>query len=391
MSQLDTINIAEDLFAEVFHKSGLNANTEKAQLFEAFTAVGLPSQKHEEYKFTQITATLKRHLKSANVLQTETPELEAVKDLFEKTEGHHIVYVNGSFAPSLSLIKVDEITKVQSQEDTFLLNKHTTENEAFSLLNAAFSTQFACITVAENKESLPVMVYHLIDGNQSAIVNPRLLIKAEKGSSLKLNEKFYIDGEENLFINNVTEVEVGKNAAVNITKVQNHGSNIVVVDTMAVSQKRDSKFNANTFSFAGKMIRNNLNISLDEENCETHMHGLYLIDGATHVDNHTSVDHKIPNCFSNEVYKGILDGKSHAVFNGKIFVRPNAQQTNAFQSNKNVSLSDDATINTKPQLEIWADDVKCSHGCTIGELDKEALFYLRARGLDEKAAKSLIL
>jgi Fe-S cluster assembly protein SufD len=109
------------------------------------------------------------------------------------------------------------------------------------------------------------------------------------------------------------------------------------------------------------------------------------------VDNLTSVDHKIPNCFSNEVYKGILDGKSHAVFNGKIFVRPNAQQTNAFQSNKNVSLSDDTTINTKPQLEIWADDVKCSHGCTIGQLDKEALFYLRARGLDEKAAKSLIL
>ena len=128
-----------------------------------------------------------------------------------------------------------------------------------------------------------------------------------------------------------------------------------------------------------------------DENCETHMHGLYLLDGTTHVDNHTTVDHKVPNCYSNEVYKGIADGKSIAVFNGKIFVRPNAQQTNAFQANNNILLSDLATIHTKPQLEIWADDVKCSHGCTIGQLDTEALFYLQARGIDRQSARSLLL
>ncbi|MDH5610626.1 MAG: SufD family Fe-S cluster assembly protein, partial [Cyclobacteriaceae bacterium] len=139
------------------------------------------------------------------------------------------------------------------------------------------------------------------------------------------------------------------------------------------------------------LIRNNLDVRLNGENCETHMHGLYLINGKCHVDNHTSADHMKPNSYSNELYKGIVDENARAVFNGKIFVRPQAQQTNAFQSNKNISLSDQAMVHTKPQLEIWADDVKCSHGCTIGQLDQEAIFYLRARGLDKQSAKALML
>jgi Fe-S cluster assembly protein SufD len=139
------------------------------------------------------------------------------------------------------------------------------------------------------------------------------------------------------------------------------------------------------------MVRNNLNISVDGEHCETHMYGLYMLNDKTHVDNHTTVDHRVANCYSNELYKGIIDDRATGVFNGKIYVRPHAQKTNAFQSNKNLLLSDDASMNTKPQLEIWADDVKCSHGATTGQLDNEQMFYLRARGLDETQARGLLL
>jgi Fe-S cluster assembly protein SufD len=156
-------------------------------------------------------------------------------------------------------------------------------------------------------------------------------------------------------------------------------------------QASSSNFKTFTFSLNGAMVRNNLNIKLDGEGIDTYMNGLYLLKGKTHVDNHTVVDHLKPNCHSSELYKGIMDGNSKGVFNGKIFVRQHAQKTNAFQSNKNILLSDTATINTKPQLEIWADDVSCSHGCTTGQLDMDALFYLQARGIKKEKAKAMLL
>jgi Fe-S cluster assembly protein SufD len=139
------------------------------------------------------------------------------------------------------------------------------------------------------------------------------------------------------------------------------------------------------------MIRNNLNVSLDEAHCESHLTGLFFPSGKDHFDNHTQVDHRVPDCFSDELYKGILDGQSKGVFNGKIYVRPQAQKTNAYQSNKNILLTDTASIDTKPQLEIWADDVKCSHGSSTGKLDEEQLFYLRTRGIDEESARALLI
>jgi Fe-S cluster assembly protein SufD len=163
------------------------------------------------------------------------------------------------------------------------------------------------------------------------------------------------------------------------------------VSNTTIHQHRASRADTYTFTLNGKMIRNNLNIIIDGEGCESHFFGLYLTEGDTLVDNHTTVDHKKPNSFSNELYKGLMDGKSKGVFNGKIYVRPHAQKTNAFQSNRNLLLSDDATVNTKPQLEIWADDVKCSHGCTTGQLDEEALFYLQSRGIPKATAKAMLL
>jgi Fe-S cluster assembly protein SufD len=186
------------------------------------------------------------------------------------------------------------------------------------------------------------------------------------------------------------EIVVGENASFEYCKIQNDDQLHQVANTV-IHQSNSSQVNTFTLTLQGKVIRNNFNITIDGENCESHFYGLYMLNGSTLADNHTVVDHRKANSFSNELYKGIMDGNSKGVFNGKIFVRPHAQKTNAFQSNRNIIISDSATVNTKPQLEIWADDVKCSHGCTTGQLDEEAMFYLRSRGISESIAKAMLL
>ena len=188
----------------------------------------------------------------------------------------------------------------------------------------------------------------------------------------------------------VTEAVVAENASVDFYIIQDQNEQTVNVTNTLAHQSRDSRFATHTFTLGGKMVRNNLHFTLADENCEAYMNGLYLPSGNQHFDNQSFVDHAMPNCYSNELYKGIMMDQSTGVFNGKIMVREDAQKTNAFQSNKNILLSDDAVINTKPQLEIFADDVKCSHGATIGQLDEEALFYLRARGMGKEQAKAIL-
>ena len=390
MSLTTIQNPTEQVILDLFQKQTFAASAVRSEAIDAFLKLGLPSKKTEEYKFTPFHSMLENCIRKAE-LEISSLEIDQINNLFYDHDAHHLVYVDGKYFEQLSKIATDDAVSIDSSTDLKSINRVATINDAFTALNTAFTSEFATIDIKRNKIAKPIFIYHFINATAESFTSPRLIIHAEEGSKLELIEKTWVDGDADTFINQVVEISVAKNASVNYSKLQNHGRNVVIHDGLKVDQARDSRFYANTFSFSGKKIRNNLDIKLHEENCETHMHGLYLIDGTTHVDNHTSVDHKVPNCFSNEVYKGIVDGKSHAVFNGKIFVRPDAQQTNAFQSNNNISLSDLATINTKPQLEIWADDVKCSHGCTVGQLDEEALFYLRARGLDQKAAKSLLL
>jgi Fe-S cluster assembly protein SufD len=187
------------------------------------------------------------------------------------------------------------------------------------------------------------------------------------------------------------EIIVEKDALLEYYKIQNEAGNSSQVSTTHIRQTGKSYTHTVSVSLNGGTVRNNLNLVLDAEHCEAHLYGLYFPKGQSHMDNHTVVDNVKPNCFSNELYKGIIDDTATGVFNGKIFVRQQAQKTNAYQSNKNILLSDTASVNTKPQLEIFADDVKCSHGCTVGQLDEEALFYLRSRGVSEKNARSLLL
>ncbi len=333
--------------------------------------IGLPTKKSEAYKFTQITSVLEKKLN----LDFER-ESEFDKANQYKTEGSHLVIRNGVFSNAESTIEEGVI--VESRDVTE--GKH----DPFSLLNTAFSSEE--ISIGVEKITAPIFIYHI---NSSGFTNPRVKVSADKNQEIDLVEKSY--NSEGTFTNAYISFDMGANAKVTYSKIQAYNESSFAHETIFAQQKRDSRFSTNIFTFSGALVRNNITINLDDENCEGYMNGLYLLDGNSHVDNNTSVDHIKPNSYSNELYKGILDEKSTGVFNGKIYVRPVAQKTNAFQSNNNILLSDNATIHTKPQLEIWADDVKCSHGCTSGQLDEDAIFYLRSRGISEKNAKAMIL
>jgi Fe-S cluster assembly protein SufD len=260
-------------------------------------------------------------------------------------------------------------------------------------LNTSFINGGAFIHVARRQElSYPLYIYHISDARQYPILSqPRSLIFIGGDAKVQLTETFITLGASESFTNEVMEVVVDKNATVEYYKIQNETANASQVSTTHIRQTGCSNVHAVTVTLNGGMIRNNMNVIMEAAGSEAHLFGLYVLDGHTHADNHTLVDNMQPNCFSNELYKGVLDENATGVFNGKIMVRPDAQKINAYQTNKNILLSDEATINTKPQLEIFADDVKCSHGCTVGQLDENALFYLRARGIPKPDAQELLL
>ena len=344
----------------------------------------LPDRKDEEYKYTPVKRILKKNFDFEKIVTSNSTDLN-FKDHFYKLKGNHLVFLNGTYLPAQSIILNDICcqTEVDSKQ---------TFKDVFDALNVAFCKNILKIEVNEHYRPQPFFIYYFYDSEQGQVFgNPNIQITAHSNTRVQILEKTISTGIHPVFINKKVGVHVKANAEVNITKIQNYKKHIFQVYNLEVNQDAQSTFNSNVYSFAGGLIRNNLSINQLGEHCESHMHGLYLITGHSHVDNHTSVNHTQPNSYSNELYKGILDENARAVFNGKIFVRPEAQKTNAFQSNQNINLSDSASIHTKPQLEIWADDVKCSHGCTVGQMDEEALFYLRTRGIGKNQAKALIL
>ncbi len=352
--------------------TSLASKVSSSKAWETLSSIGMPHRKSESYKFTPITSILEK-----NIDWEYESNVTFDRSLFYKEEGSHLVFVNGEFQEDLSDIQSDL---------EFSINEPTEgKHDPFSLLNEAMASHEVAL---KSGTRLPVFIYHV---NGNGISNPRIKVKVQSGHTMKVFEKLTSAQGTNTFNNSYIEYEVEKNGFAYHTKVQNYHESTFSHETILSKVARDSHFYSNTFSFEGAMIRNNLTINLEDENCEGHMYGIFLLDKKSHVDNNTSVDHLKPNSFSNELYKGILDEKSTGVFNGKIYVRQDAQKTNAFQSNNNILLSDDATLHTKPQLEIWADDVKCSHGCTSGQLDEDAIFYLRARGINEKNAKAMLL
>ena len=373
----------------------------RSKAMDDFRKMGIPGSRHEEWKYTRVSGIFNKDLhfgihseiRPADISSYRLPGHDKAIELF---------FINGFFNAELSTLSTDIIVlpleKAAKSEYARLVEEHLGNSSKYhpdgiNALNTAFVNGGVFIMVKKGKQvKQPLYIYYTNDTRSSStFALPRALIYISAGADIQIAEHYVSLGDKESFTNQVTEIIVEQDAIVNYYKIQNEGSAASQVSTTHFRQIGKALTNATTISLDGALIRNNLNMVMEAEHGESHMYGLYLIGGNTHVDNHTIVDNVKPHCFSNELYKGIMDGDSSGVFNGKIFVRKDAQKTNAYQSNKNVLLTDTASINTKPQLEIFADDVKCSHGCTVGKLDEEALFYLRSRGIGEKNAKSLLL
>ncbi|MBP6335144.1 MAG: Fe-S cluster assembly protein SufD [Bacteroidia bacterium] len=373
----------------------------RKEAITSFSSLGFPTTKHEEWKYTNIASVVKSDYISPAPLPALT-ESDIKSFYLAGEDSIRLVFVNGHFSAALSSgLRLPDglvIGNIAAHNGHQAVKEHLAKhasfaNSSFVALNTAFVDEGAFIYLPDNLvEERTIHLMYVHDTRSAAVVMyPRNLIVAGKNSKGKVVESYHSIGEVNTgFCNTVTEIVVGDNASVEFNKIQcEHGSTNHISHTEVI-QSQNSRFNICTVTLGGNIVRNNLHIRLNGQHCETHLYGLYITQQNQLVDNHTLVDHAKPNCMSNEIYKGILDDHSLGVFNGKVMVRQDAQKTNAYQSNKNILLCDDAAINTKPQLEIFADDVKCSHGATTGKLDEDALFYLRSRGIGEKEAKAFL-
>lgn len=390
---------------------GANPDSEIARMrqegFDSFNSAGLPSLRNEEWKYTNISSLFDKEYHVAAVDERAVLSQADVDSI--RLPGHsganELVFVNGRFMPALSTIRSPghQLT-VMPLEDAAkgiykdLVKEHLGQSSKYikdgiHALNTSFIYGGVFIYIAKGQQlKHPVYLYHLADAREHQMLSqPRSLVYVGEGSKLQLVETYQTTGTADSFTNQVMEVVVDSDAYVEYYQLQNDTANASQVSTTHIRQMGRSYVHTVTITLNGGMIRNNMNLVLDAAGNETHLYGLYMLKGHTHADNHTLVDNRKPNCFSNQLYKGIVDDNATAVFNGKIMVQPQAQKTNAYQSNKNILLSDKASINTKPQLEIFADDVKCSHGCTVGQLDETALFYLRARGIPKENAQAMLL
>ena len=359
--------------------------------FEILNETAFPTTKTEAWKYTRTTRI------SNGTFQLANPTVQTVSPyLIEGLNGNVLVFVNGFYQAGLSTIKDTKGLHIASlastPQDWVKANtKVTLEGEVFNALNTAFTTDGVCIEIAKNAIiEEPIQIIYITTGS-TVLSSVRNILIANDNSEATVTMNYVGENAEANFTNVITEVTVKTNASLSIHKVQHENNTNFHINTETVSQGRDSRFTLSTSTFSGAIVRNNVYVHVDGENAETNLYGLYLTDDKQLVDNHTVIDHKVPNCNSNELYKGVLDGQSTGVFNGKVYVREQAQKINAFQSNGNVLLSDNASMNSKPELEIYADDVKCSHGSTTGQIDEEAIYYLRARGISEKSAKSLLI
>lgn len=374
----------------------------RTQALQAFQRLDFPTTKHEEWKYTNVRQLISRHF--AYTPEQAMTAADIAPWLIPGLDAHLLVLLNGRYMPHLSspVIQDRDLYAASLQEAAAEmpelvhahLGRHAAfDQDAFTALSTAFARQGIFVLAKRGRVvSKPVYVLHIVDGQRQGIMaQPRHLIIAQENSQLTVFERTVFLGAQESFVNSVAEIVVEARAIADHHKLQEYPAHSYAIETTLAVQHQESRYTNNTVTLGGGLVRNNLTIRLDGRHAEAHMNGLYMLAAKDHVDNHTAVDHLQPDCQSNELYKGIADGQSTGVFNGKIFVRQDAQKTNAYQSSKAILLSDTATVDVKPQLEIWADDVKCSHGATTGALDTEPLFYLQARGISAEAARALLL
>ena len=377
----------------------------RREAFSAFSRLGIPTSKNEEWKYTRVAGLFNRDYQFP---PDPLPSSVTVSDINRLRlpgyeQANELVFINGFFSFALSVIRSSGLTILPLEEAAknefreLVANEFGDSNkyikDGIHALNTAFVHGAVFIQVKKDHAvEHPLYVYNITDARSANILaQPRSLIHINENAQVQMVETYMTLGDNQSFTNQVMEVTVEKDARLEYYKIQNDGDHTNQVSTTHIRQTGKSYVHTVTISLNGGLVRNNLNLILDARYCEAHLYGLYLQTGTSHIDNHTIVDNIKPNCLSNELYKGIMNDQSTGVFNGKIFVRQLAQKTNAYQSNKNVLLSDTTSVNAKPQLEIFADDVKCTHGCTVGKLNEEGLFYLQSRGIPEKMARTLLL
>ncbi len=375
----------------------------RKEAIHEFGELGFPDSKLEDWKFTSVKVITDLKL-SPSLPKNTLSEKDIEGFLIPNLDVHLIVYVNGYYSKELSTFSNskdglycgsfnDIPNDQQGQLENHFTNFTDHKSDSFTALNTAFINEGAYIFVSEQMTiDDPVHVMHIFDANErDSLVQPRTLLIADKGSKVKLIESYHTIGDNRGFNNCVTEIIAKENCEIDHFKLQLNVKDAYQVNTTHIEQGLGSQYSSKCISWGNSFIRNNLKAVHKDERCQTNLGGLYHSSEIQHIDNHTFVDHATPNCQSNEYYKGILGGRSKGVFNGKILVRKEAPHTNAFQSNKNILISKEAKINTKPQLEIFNDDVKCSHGATCGQLNEEEIFYLSSRGIGPEKAKGLLL
>jgi Fe-S cluster assembly protein SufD len=368
-----------------------------------FENKGFPTKKDEAWKYTSLNAILKKDF-SVFPKNEVTIEFKDVKKYFlHEIDTYKVVFIDGVFSSHLSSTTHDGIDvclmssaltkpKYKMVIDTYF-NQIASKDETLTSLNTAFANEGAYINIPKSKVAdKPIEIMYFSTGSEAALlVQPRNLVIVGENSHVQIIERHQCLNENAVLTNSVTEIFAQKRAIVDYYKIQNDELEANLIDNTYVSQKQESHVSVQTFSFGGNLTRNNLNFYHFGERLTSTLNGITIIGDKQHVDHYTLVHHAQPNCESFQDYKGIFSDRSTGVFNGKVYVEKEAQKTNAFQKSNNILLSDKATINAKPQLEIFADDVKCSHGCTVGQLDETALFYMQQRGIPKKEAKALLL
>ena len=360
------------------YSEGVQISTEKKELFTSFMSKGFPTTKDEEWKYTSLKKIVTKEYTIENtgeIIDSSTVEKYSLG--FE----NRIIFSDGKLigSPNIKGVSINGFSNFGSNTTDSILQ-----------LNKALAQNGFTISVDKNtvlESPIEILFFSTTENNFSQYRN---LISVGDNTEVKFVERIQALNDSTSMVNNFTQINCAKNTKVEYNKIQNNTPESRLIDTVNVYQEQDSTCEINTLIFGGSFTRNNLNFEQNGSNCESNMNGISILDDNQLADNHTFVDHKSAHCRSNEMYKGVYLGHSKGVFNGKIMVRPDAQKIDAFQSNNNLLLSDNSTIDSKPQLEIYADDVKCSHGCTIGQLDENALFYMRSRGIGIEEAKAVL-
>ncbi|MBT3589038.1 MAG: Fe-S cluster assembly protein SufD [Flavobacteriaceae bacterium] len=374
----------------------------RKKAIDTFEEKGFPTKKEEDWKYTSLNAIINKDYSIFPKVDKEI-KYEKVREYFlHDIDSYKIVFIDGVFSSFLSKTTHDGLdvcllsSVLSKQKYKAIIEAYYNKiasKDSITSLNTAFAKEGAYINIPNNKEvDKPIEIINFSTGNETALMmQPRNLIIVGENTHVQIIERHQSLSDNAVFTNSVTEIFAEKRAYLDFYKIQNDKENASLIDNTFIHQEQNSNCSVHTFSLGGKITRNNLNFSQNGEHCDSTLKGVTILKAKQHVDHNTLVNHISPNCESHQDYKGLYADSSTGVFNGRVIVEKEAQKINAFQQNNNILIDDNATVNAKPQLEIFADDVKCSHGCTIGQFDEDALFYLRSRGIGLKEAQALLM